>query len=121
MMKRTIELLTRGACALAIVLAGLVAGAAWAEPPGPEVCQNCHPKFVETFTASQHGNKADKRTPAANGGCVNCHGDGTEHVKAGGGRGVGGIINPASPNISAAVKEEKCLTCHTGGKRTHWD
>jgi len=93
-----------------------------AQAPGPEVCQNCHEDQVKYFQSSLHGQKAHPRTPASAGGCAVCHGDGTEHVKAGGGRGVGGIRNPGSPLMSADDKNELCMGCHKGGsKRTHWD
>jgi DmsE family decaheme c-type cytochrome len=88
--------------------------------PGPEVCKNCHEEKYASFLVSQHSMKADARTPGARGGCVACHGDGTEHVKAGGGKGVGGIKNPASPLLAAHEKNAICLTCHQGGKRIHW-
>ena len=104
-----------------MALFALPAMAQQAAPPGPEVCQGCHADKVEHFTKSVHGQKTP-RTPASAGGCVVCHGDGTEHVKAGGGRGVGGIRNPGSKLMSADDKNETCLTCHSGGsKRTHWE
>ncbi|MBI3041700.1 MAG: DmsE family decaheme c-type cytochrome [Betaproteobacteria bacterium] len=108
--------------ALLLLLAGTQAIAA--QPaggaPGPEVCKNCHQEKYDTFIAHRHGMKADARTPAAKGGCVTCHGDGTAHVKAGGGRGVGGIKNPGSKAMASEEKNGLCLTCHEGGKRMHW-
>ncbi len=90
--------------------------------PGPEVCAGCHQDRVDYFEQSVHGQTADPRTPANNGACAKCHGDGTEHVKQGGGRGVGGIKNPGSKLMSAGEKNEICLSCHRGGStRTHWD
>ncbi|MEW6690132.1 MAG: DmsE family decaheme c-type cytochrome [Pseudomonadota bacterium] len=99
----------------------LLAGPARAQAPGPEACANCHEAQVKSFDASKHGTKADSRTPVNAGGCAVCHGDATEHVKAGGGRGVGGIWNPRSKTISAERKNGLCLTCHQGGKRIHWE
>jgi DmsE family decaheme c-type cytochrome len=104
-------------------LAGFLAltGApAIAQAPGPEVCANCHADHVATFQASKHGTKADARTPVNKGACAFCHGDGTEHVKAGGGRGVGGIRNLGSKTLPAAEKTQICLTCHQGGNRIHF-
>jgi len=86
-----------------------------------ETCKACHLEFFDTYAASKHGTKADQRTPANRGGCLVCHGDGAlEHAKKGGGRGVGGIINPGSKTLSADAKNGICLTCHQGGKRIHW-
>lgn len=95
-------------------------GFAAAQAPGPEVCANCHAERVQTYLAHRHSVKGDARTPAANGGCVVCHGDGTEHVKAGGGKGVGGIKNPGSKALSSEEKNGLCLTCHESGARIHW-
>jgi len=94
---------------------------AFAQAPGPEVCAGCHEVQVNTFRSHKHGVKGDARTPASAGGCVTCHGDGTEHVKAGGGRGVGGIKNPGGKTMTAEDKSGLCLTCHKGRARTHWD
>lgn len=105
-----------------LLLAGAVALAAQpaSGAPGPEVCKNCHAPYYETYKTHKHSTKADPRTPANRGECSTCHGDGTAHVKAGGGRGVGGIINPASKTLAAEAKNSICLTCHQGGKRIHW-
>ena len=93
-------------------------------PPGPEVCAGCHEAQVQSFTDSVHGKKGSPRSPASAGGCVVCHGDGTEHVKAGGGRGVGGIRNPSPRNkaMSAGEKSQICLNCHSTDKHlAFWD
>ncbi|HUN69537.1 MAG TPA: DmsE family decaheme c-type cytochrome, partial [Burkholderiales bacterium] len=91
--------------------------------PGPDVCAGCHEEVVNYYKSSVHGQKGNLRGPANAGECSTCHGDPTEHVKAGGGRGVGGIKNPGgkSASMSAEDKNHICLTCHAGGsKRTHW-
>ena len=88
--------------------------------PGPEVCKACHADKYETYLKSKMGVTSDPRTPAALGGCAACHGDGTAHVKAGGGRGVGGIINPASKTLSVQDRTQICLACHEGEARIHW-
>lgn len=86
-----------------------------------EICKACHLESFNSYSASRHGTKADLRAPANRGGCLVCHGDGAlEHAKKGGGRGVGGIINPASKTLAAETKNGICLTCHQGGKRIHW-
>ena len=89
--------------------------------PGMDVCAGCHEDQVKTFKSSKHGTKADSRTPANAGACVLCHGDGTAHVKANGGRGVGGIRNPGGKTMSADEKNGLCLGCHQGDpQRLHW-
>jgi DmsE family decaheme c-type cytochrome len=103
-----------------LLLAGIPAVAA--DAPGPEVCKACHADKHDSYQASVHGQKGNLRGPSNAGECSTCHGDGTEHVKAGGGRGVGGIRNPGGQAMSADDKNAICLTCHAGGsKRTHWD
>lgn len=89
--------------------------------PGPEVCQTCHADAVKAFAASKHGTKADSRTPASAGGCALCHGDGTAHVKAGGGKGVGGMTALNAKNAPAEAINKACLSCHQGDpSRLHW-
>ena len=122
--------LTNVVCRLAALLPAVLLGmgllaapglaSAQGGAPGPEVCKNCHQESYDAFMATRHGMKVDARTPAAKGGCATCHGDGTAHVKAGGGKGVGGIKNPASNAMSSDEKNAVCLTCHEGGKRMHW-
>lgn len=98
------------------------ASAQSASASGPEVCKNCHLDKYESYQASVHGQKGNKRGPANAGQCSTCHGDGTEHVKAGGGRGVGGIINPGSKSLAPEAKSAICLTCHKNdSKRSHWE
>jgi DmsE family decaheme c-type cytochrome len=98
--------------------------AALAQAPGPDVCAGCHEAAVAYYAKSIHGQRGNVRGPAGKGDCATCHGDGTEHVKAGGGRGVGGIKNPGgrSASMGADDKNALCMTCHAGGsKRTHWE
>ena len=108
--------------AAALLFAAISAFAmqARAQAPGAEVCQNCHEDNVKHFQSSVHGQKVAK-TPGGAGGCAVCHGDATEHVKAGGGKGVG-IKNPGSKAANADDTNELCMGCHkAGSKRTHWD
>src|SRR5512146_1461005 len=99
-------------------------GTAQAAPPGPEVCKGCHAAQVASYEASVHGQKGNPNGPAHAGECAACHGDGTKHVAAGGGRGVGGIINPGprSKSMSAEAKSRICLTCHEANRKlAFWD
>jgi hypothetical protein len=89
---------TAAACIAALAI---TSAPALAQAPGPDVCAACHADYVATFNASMHGTKADRRTPAAGNACATCHGDPTEHVSKGGGRGVGGLRNLGSAGVSA--------------------
>jgi len=106
------------------MLAFMSSGQALAQagpPPGADVCKGCHEAQVAYYEASVHGQKGNLKGPSNAGACALCHGDGTEHVKAGGGRGIGGIKNPGGKTMAADDKNGLCLTCHVGGsKRTHW-
>ena len=117
-MKRTYLSLFGNACAMAIALAGMFAGTALAQnPPGPEVCANCHEDYVKAFNASSHGNKAQPGSPANSGACAACHGDATEHVKKDGGKGVGGIRGFNNKAVSANDKSGTCLGCHAASRQ----
>ena len=102
----------------------LIAAPARAQAPGPEVCAGCHEDRVAAYSASIHGQAGHPRSPASIGGCVACHANAAEHVKAGGGRGAGGIVNPSPDNkkMTAAAKSAICLNCHeTSRQLSFWD
>ena len=103
-------------------ISGFAAAPAQAAGPGPEVCKNCHEAQVASYLATKHSTKTDPRTPANAGACSTCHGDATEHVKAGGGKGVGGIVNPGSKALAPEDKNKICLACHRkDANRSHWE
>ena len=106
-------------------LALLGARPASAQPaPGPEVCRGCNEDKVASYQASIHGRKAHPKTPANNGECSVCHANAAEHVKAGGGRGAGNIVNPSPRNksMSAEAKGAVCLGCHADNRHlSFWD
>ena len=90
--------------------------------PGMDVCAGCHEDEVKFLSASKHGTKADPRSPLSTGGCGTCHaGDFAAHVKANGGKGIGGVVSLASKTIAAEDKNRICLGCHQGDpQRLHW-
>jgi len=72
---------------------------------GNKTCADCHTNIARVFPGSPHARfyKDDlKWAPMA--GCESCHGPGSEHVKAGGGRD-GRIVNPGKDPTS-------CFQCH---------
>jgi predicted CXXCH cytochrome family protein len=73
---------------------------------GNQVCADCHTNYSRTFPASAHG-RFDKQGDAKFAGmtgCESCHGPGSLHVKAGGGRGKF-IVNPGKDATA-------CFSCH---------
>lgn len=88
----------------------------------PEVCKKCHEDQYDSYAASIHGQKGNLKGPSNAGGCETCHGNAEAHVKAKGGRGVGGILGFDNKAITAEKKSGVCLTCHEGNRNlTFWD
>ena len=86
---------------------------------GSQKCATCHAAAVSEFNKTLMGKigKARKGTME----CENCHGPGSEHVRLGGGRGVGGILSFGKDDPrSVAEKNDVCLGCHQKGERTYW-
>jgi DmsE family decaheme c-type cytochrome len=87
---------------------------------GAKTCLTCHASQTAEFEKTLMGKIG--KTQKGKFDCENCHGPGSAHVKAGGGRGVGGIIS-FRPEDQARTAEENnavCLTCHEKGNRTLW-
>jgi DmsE family decaheme c-type cytochrome len=80
----------------------------------------CHAGHAEAFSKTLMG-RIGKNQPGKF-ACENCHGAGSQHVKLGGGRGVGGIISFRVDDLSRSVQENNaiCLACHEKGDRTYW-
>ena len=106
-----------------------VATPARAKPAGPpveahfvgeKVCATCHAGHAESFSKTLMGRIG--KTQPGKFACENCHGAGSEHVKLGGGRGVGGIISFRADDLSRSVQDNNgiCLACHEKGDRTYW-
>jgi DmsE family decaheme c-type cytochrome len=90
---------------------------------GAQVCLGCHVAQAAAFNQTLMGRVfRNPRTAQERAGCETCHGPGSLHVKAGGGRGVGGIISFRLDDASRTIEENNavCLTCHERGDRTYW-
>ncbi len=87
---------------------------------GAKTCLTCHANQTATFEKTLMGRIG--KTQKGKFDCENCHGPGSAHVKAGGGRGVGGIISfrPEDQSRTAEENNEICLACHKRGARTNW-
>lgn len=87
---------------------------------GEKACMTCHSGHAAAFSKTLMG-RIGKTNPGKF-ACENCHGPGSQHVKLGGGRGVGGIISFRADDLSRSVQENNaiCLACHEKGDRTYW-
>jgi DmsE family decaheme c-type cytochrome len=87
---------------------------------GEKVCATCHAGHAESFSKTLMGRIG--KTQPGKFACENCHGPGSQHVKLGGGRGVGGIISFRADDLSRSVQDNNaiCLACHEKGDRTYW-
>jgi DmsE family decaheme c-type cytochrome len=96
-------------------------GAGEAAIVGSQVCLGCHADQAAKFAQTLMGKIGKVRKGTME--CENCHGPGSLHVKAGGGRGVGGIISFRPDDASRSAKDNNaiCLNCHERGDRTYWN
>lgn len=91
---------------------------------GSQACLGCHASHAAAFAQTAMGRIfKNPRTAQERGGCETCHGAGSLHVKAGGGRGVGGIISFRKNDTSRTVADNNaiCLSCHDKGGRNYWE
>jgi DmsE family decaheme c-type cytochrome len=81
---------------------------------GTETCLTCHATQAAAFNRTLMGRLKT--------GCETCHGPGSAHAAAGGGRGVGGIISFRADDKSRTAAENNaiCLSCHDKGHRAMW-
>ncbi len=86
---------------------------------GSKACLGCHGNQVAVFNYTLMG-RLQKQGKMQ---CETCHGPGSEHVRLGGGRGVGGIISFRSDDDSRTAEENNsiCLGCHERGERVYWE
>ena len=86
---------------------------------GDKVCAGCHSAQIAEFQKTLMGRIS--LTQPGKFACENCHGPGSAHAKAGGGRGVGGIMSfEADDPRTSEEKNSVCLACHERGDRTLW-
>ena len=86
---------------------------------GDKACAGCHSSWIAEFKKTLMGRISI--TQPGKFSCENCHGPGSAHVKAGGGRGVGGIMSfEADDPRTSEEKNAVCLACHERGDRTLW-
>ncbi len=74
---------------------------------GTKECATCHEKLVRDFRSADHAKLQAKGANAKDLGCESCHGPGSKHVEAGGGKGT--IVNPKK-------SPETCFQCHLDKK-----
>ena len=85
---------------------GAVPGATFV---GSDQCAACHDQKCKDFDSAPHSRLVAQGDNAKNAGCEACHGPGSAHVEAGGGKGT--IINPKdSPEV--------CFQCHLDKRAT---
>lgn len=121
-MRSAIGVVRAAVAAGALLWLGLLPGEAGAQAPGPEVCAKCHEGHVKSTEATIHGRKSHPKSPANAGQCTACHGDATEHAKASGGRGVGGLVNPGNRKLPVAQRDQVCMACHDSNRHlAFWD
>lgn len=89
---------------------------------GPVLCQACHQQQFAAFGETLMGKifLKNPRSPAEGQGCEGCHGPGSAHVAAGGGKGVGTIAFRKDSPQPVAERNAVCLKCHERGLRLHW-
>src|SRR5436190_15791095 len=89
---------------------------------GDAKCTRCHDEN-DTFPVlaigkTKHGTRADARTPT----CTSCHGESDGHINkpASGARPKPDITFSKTSRTPPETKNQACLNCHQGGKRSHW-
>jgi len=101
-----------------------------ASPAGPatymgnEVCKACHATQFDKFSQTQMGKifLFNARNETEKQACENCHGPGSNHVAAGGGKGVGGMLTFRKDSGETAERQNQaCLGCHQRGIQTYWN
>jgi len=110
------------------ILLSFARGTAAEEPPaepeaaqyvGDDMCRSCHEEIGESYSKTAHGwALTETSRPPSRGGCEACHGPGSEHAEAGGGKGVG-HLETFAPSTAAPQRSAVCLRCHAGNETLH--
>jgi DmsE family decaheme c-type cytochrome len=95
---------------------------------GDAACLTCHEALHEGFTGEYSKTIHAKVLAPQNAlnekmarGCEACHGPGSLHVQAGGGKGVGGLVDFEGDSPEAVLAQDAtCMQCHQGGDRRFW-
>ena len=86
---------------------------------GSQACATCHAPLIAEFKKTLMGKIGG--TQKGKFECENCHGPGSAHVAAGGGRGVGGILSFGNDDPRTVDERNGiCLACHQKGERNYW-
>ena len=85
---------------------------------GPDVCVACHEEQAASFAKTIHSQVLGQDRAEADRGCEACHGPGSAHAEAGGGKGVGGLRAFAHEE-PAKGKSAACLRCHAANAGRH--
>ena len=89
---------------------------------GAETCMGCHFDKAESFSKTLMGRVFLKnpRTAQEKLGCEGCHGPGSEHVAAGGGRNHAIVSFRTDSPLPLKQRNDVCLGCHEDSHRTYW-
>ena len=89
---------------------------------GADVCMSCHADKADLFAKTLMGRVflQNPRTAQEKLGCEGCHGPGSEHVNAGGGRNHAIVSFRTDSPLPLKQRNGVCLGCHEDGHRTYW-
>ncbi|MBI5594582.1 MAG: DmsE family decaheme c-type cytochrome [Elusimicrobia bacterium] len=117
--------MNRGAWAMLVAMAFLVAAAAGAARAddfvGASTCLGCH-SGLEPFNRNIHAKgMANAKGIEFEKSCETCHGAGGKHAAAGGDKSDPGFATIKNPSKLKPVEASAvCLQCHESGERMHW-
>jgi DmsE family decaheme c-type cytochrome len=95
----------------AVVFLAAPAGVLGADYVGSNVCRTCHPNVYANFFRNPHYKSIASGTEKPeNTGCEGCHGPGSAHVAAGGGK---ETIPVAFSQVAPEKVLDTCLRCHS--------